>query len=151
MDRLMKGDHLHNEVDLRVSIHQNIELILQTFSLSYRFDPTFGCVMNKYQAKTPPQRMSDRAWKESIRESIQKNLKDMFSRYESRIRIRDVIVDLKPVKRGQRIDSIAYVSVQVIGQLALGRRDAFYFPDSEIDDAAQEVFPLMIPIGRLKD
>ena len=152
VDKLIRGEKLYDEVGLRKSIHQNIEFILKSFTLSYRFDPAFGSVMNKYQATTPPQDKSDRAWRESIRQDIQKNLKDLFARYETRVKIRDVIVDFTNVnKRRRRVDnSLAKVSIQVVGQLTLGRRDTFYFPDSEVDEDAKEVFPLMIPIGKVR-
>jgi len=150
VDKLMRGDRLDDEVELKKSIHQNIEFILKAFTLSYRYDPTFGSVMNKYQATTPPQNTSDRAWRESIRQEIQKNLKDLFSRYETRIKIRDVNVDLKNPGRRRKDNSLAQVSIQVKGQLTLGRRDNFKFPDSEVDEDAQEVFPLMIPLGKVR-
>jgi len=150
VDKLMKGDHLHDEIELRKSIHQNIEFILKTFSLSYRFDPSFGSVMNKFQATTPPQNQSDRAWRESIRQSIQENLKELFTRYETRIKIRDVIIDLKSIRKRQVDNSLAHVSIQVTGQLTIGRRENFHFPDSEVDEDAKEVFPLMIPLGKTK-
>lgn len=152
VDKLIRGEKLYDEVELRKSIHQNIEFILKSFTLSYRFDPAFGSVMNKYQATTPPQDKSDRAWRESIREDIQKNLKDLFARYETRVKIRDVIVDFtNTTRKRRRVDnSLAKVSIQVVGQLTLGRRDTFYFPDSEVDEDAKEVFPLMIPIGKVR-
>ncbi len=150
LDKLMRGEQLHDEIELRKSIHQNIEFILRAFTLSYRYDPAFGSVMNKYQATTPPQNKSDRAWRESIRQEIQKNLKDLFSRYETRIKIRDVIVDFKNQSKRRKDNSLAQVSIQVVGQLTLGRRETFYFPDSEVDEDAKEVFPLMIPIGKVK-
>lgn len=152
VDKLIRGERLYDEIDLRKSIHQNIEFILKSFTLSYRFDPAFGSVMNKYQATTPPQDKSDRAWRESIRQDIQKNLKDLFARYETRVKIRDVIVDFTNAsKKKRRVDnSLAKVSIQVVGQLTLGRRDTFYFPDSEVDEDAKEVFPLMIPIGKVR-
>jgi len=150
MDKLMKGVHLHDEVELRKSIHQNIEFMLRAFTLSYRFDPSFGSVMNKYQATTPPQDKSERAWREFIRQDIQKNLKDLFTRYETRIKIRDVNVDFKNKKNKKQDNALAYVSIQVVGQLTLGRRDTFYFPDSEVEEDAKEVFPLMIPLGKVK-
>jgi len=150
VDKIMKGVHLHDELDLRKSIHQNIEFILRAFTLSFRFDPSFGSVMNKFQATTPPQNKTERAWRESIRQDIQKNLKDIFSRYETRVKIRDVIVDFTKSKARKIDNSLAHVSIQVIGNLTIGRKEAFHFPDSEVDEDAKEVFPLMIPMGKVK-
>lgn len=146
----MKGEHQNEDIELRKSIHQNIEFMLKAFTLSYRYDPTFGSVMNKFQATTPPQNQSDRAWREDVRQSIEQNLKDIFGRYETRVKIRDVIVDFTSSKKRKRDNSLAQVSIQVIGELTLGRKEKFYFPDSEIDEDAQEVFPLMIPMGKSK-
>ena len=143
--RLMNGNKIHDEVELRESIFQNIRLILKTFALSYRFDQTFGSVMNRYQACTPPQRKSERVWRENMRESIQKNIKDMLQRYETRIKVSEVNIDLKPEKSFNK-DAIVNVQVQISGEVTLGRRDKFYFPDSEVDHEAQELFPLMIPM-----
>ena len=143
----MKGKSKSEEVDIRLSIHENIRLILKTFTLSYRFDPTFGCVMNKYHASTPPQRQSERLWREAMRESIQKNLKDMLQRYETRIKVTDVIIDMRTTKR-KNSNSTVKVKVQISGNLTLGRNEIFHFPDSEVAEEGKELFPLMIPVGK---
>lgn len=145
VDDIMKGKIKENEVETRVSIHENIRLILKTFTLSYRHDPTFGCVLNKYQASTPPQKRSERAWRENIREEIQKNLKDMLQRYETRIKVKDVMVELRSTKHKSN-SSIMNVRIEVKGELTFGRRGKFHYPDSEIADEAKEVLPLMIPV-----
>lgn len=146
INKIIKGDIVKDEIDLRESIHQNISLLLKTFFLSYRFDPSFGCILNKYQGSTPPQKQSKRAWRSDMQEAAQKNLEDMLKRYEKRIKVTEVIVDLDETNFNIN-DSIVDVRVQVKGQLTLGRRENFHFPDSEIADEAQEVFPLMIPVN----
>jgi len=143
----MQGKNKAEEVDIRKSIHENIRLILKTFSLTYRFDPTFGCVMNKYHASTPPQKQLERVWRQSMRDAIRKNLKDMLQRYETRIKVNDVMIDLQ-ASRKRNSDAIVKVKVQISGQLTLGRNENFHYPDSEIAEAAQELFPLMIPVGK---
>lgn len=148
LSEISRGKRHEGEVDLRESIHQNINLILRTFSLSYRFDPSFGCVLNKYQAATPPQKIPERIWREQMRESIQKNMKDMLMRYETRIHVKDVFIDMK--KSRGRNKSVVNVKVQITGNLTLGRKEHFHFPDSEVSPEAQELLPLMIPIGKLK-
>lgn len=147
VNEIIKGKNKANEIDIRKSIHENIRLILKTFTLSYRFDPTFGSIMNKYHASTPPQRQSERAWREFMRESIQKNLKDMLQRYETRIKVNDVIIDMRSPKWRKK-ESVVKVKVQISGQLTLGRNENFHYPDSEIAEEAQELFPLMIPVGK---
>ncbi len=147
MDRLREGKQLERIEDIRLSIHENIRFILKSFSLSYRFDPSFGCILNKFHASTPPQRRSERAWREEIREKTQKNLKDMMQRYETRIKVTDVIVDMMEPKIYEK-EAVVKVEVEIDGYLTLGRKEKFHFPDSEVDEAAKEVFPLMIPVGR---
>ncbi|MFT5183439.1 MAG: phage baseplate assembly protein W [Flavobacteriales bacterium] len=147
LGEITKGKHLSGQVDIRESIHQNINLILRTFTLSYRFDPSFGCVMNKYQAATPPQNIPERMWREKMREDIQNNLKDMLQRYETRINVKDVFIDMRKPSRGDK--AIVNVRVQIIGNMTLGRREKFNYPDSEVSEEAMEVLPLMIPVGKL--
>ncbi len=143
-----RGKRVADVDDVRKSIHQNINLIVKTMRLSYRFDPSFGSVLNKYQAATPPQKIPERIWREQMRESIQKNLKDMLTRYETRIEVKDVYIDMKKPSRGDK--SIVHVKVAIDGQLLLGRKEKFQYPDSEVSEEAQEVLPLMIPVGKIK-
>lgn len=146
LDQTMRGKQLEH-IEIKRSIHQNIRLIIKTLTTSYRFDPEFGSLLSKYHARTPPQRRSERLWREEMREAIQNNLKDMLKRYETRLEVTDVMVDLQePVKTDST--PLVRVKVDVVGQLTLGRRDQFHYPDSEIEEDAQEAFPLVIPMGR---
>lgn len=144
---LLRGKRLNQDIELKRSIHQNINLILRSFTMSYRFDPTFGSVMNKYHAATPPQNRAERAWKERIRQDIQRNLLDMLQRYETRVEVKEVMVDLHtPANTGG--GAATWVRIEVDGKLSIGRKDKFHFPDSAVAEEAQEVFPLMIPVGK---
>jgi phage baseplate assembly protein W len=145
IDQLLIGKALP-QIDVRPAINENIQLILRSFALSYRFDPAFGCVVHKYQAATPPQRRAERSWRDEMRENIQANLKDMLTRYETRIKVEDVLVQLKDpnVRHGE---STVRVKVEITGQLTLGRKEKFYWPDSEVSEDAAEVLPLVIPVG----
>lgn len=149
VNALLAGQRLDDEVDIRKSIHQNIKLVLKSFTCSYRYDASFGSIINKYQAATPPQRVSNRLWRDRIREDIRKNLKDMLQRYETRIKVKDVIIDLTPPKNSGASDSMN-IKVFIKGELTLGRKEKFHYPDSEIDEDAQELFPLLIPVGKGK-
>lgn len=147
LDKVMNRKQLA-EIGVRLSIHQNIRLMLKSLLLSYRFDPKFGSAMQKYQAHTPPQRRSEKAWREDIRQEIQKNIKDLLQRYETRIKVNNVIVGMhKPSKRRGE-EPMMLVRIEISGQLTLGNRGYFHFPDSEVEEDAKEVFPLMIPTGR---
>lgn len=148
VNKIMKGKRVYNDIELRHSIHQNISMILKGFSLSYRFDPTYGCIMNKYHAFTPPQHISERIWRESLRELIQKNLKDLFQRYETRVKISNLTVEMEQPKISDK-NSMVLVKVELSGKLTIGRKEMFHFPDSEIADEAQEVFPMMLPVGKI--
>lgn len=146
-DELMRGKRLEDETDIRLSIHQNIRMILKSFSLNYRFDPSFGCLMNKYHAHTPPQGTSERVWRDKMRQDFQKNLQDMISRYETRIKIDEMNIRMRQSRKND--ESIMNVKIQINGNLTIGRRENFHYPDSEITDDAKEVFPLMIPVGKM--
>lgn len=141
----MHGKQL-TQTRTRTAIHQNIKLMLKAKPLSYRFDPTFGCLANKYYAHTPAQKKSERLWREEIRESLQQNLRDLLQRYESRVSAKDVIVDLlEPKAKDKR--QVVKLKVEMTGHLTLGSRERFHYPDSEIADDAQEALPLVIPVG----
>ena len=143
---VMRGKKL-DEIDVRLAIHQNIRLMLESLTLSYRFDPTFGCVLNKFHASTPPQGKSKRAWREEIRDGLQKNLKDLLQRYETRVEVKEVLVDMQDPDQGDH-SGLVRVRVEIEGNLTLGRKERFHYPDSEVLEEAQEPFPLLIPIGR---
>ncbi len=83
-----------------------------------------------------------------MRESIQKNILDMLMRYETRLEVTDVTVDLQfPKKEDNK--PVVRARVDVYGELTLGRRDQFHYPDSEIEEDALDAFPLVIPVGKL--
>ncbi len=144
--QLISGKKLET-VEVRKAVHQNIRFIIKSYTLSYKFDPNFGCMLNKFHARTPPQNKSERAWRDKIREDLQKNLKSILSEYESRITISDVFVELKDPTIQEK-KSLLKVKVEVKGQFNLGRKEKFYYPDSEIDEDAKEIFPLVIPCGK---
>lgn len=146
VDAIMKGTRRDNEVELRAAIHQNIGLILRSFMLSYRFDLSFGSKLNKYQANIPPQNKSEKAWKAEIRAAVKKNLENMLIQYEQRIEVKDVSVVLAAGKNADGQD-VMNAQIRVSGNLTIGRRIHFHYPDSEIDEDAQEIFPLLIPVG----
>ncbi len=148
LDGVMRGEKL-DDIDTRKAIHQNIRLILKSFMLCYRFDPMFGSILNKYHATTPPQKKGMKAWREEIREATQANLKDMLQRYETRVNITDVMVDLQEPNYNDA-NPVVRVKVDVHGQLSLGRKEKFHYPDSEVDEDAKEAFPLVIPVGGRK-
>lgn len=105
--------------------------------------------MGKYHATTPPQKISERIWRENIRNEIQKNMKDMLTRYETRVKVTELGVGMNfPNKRSS--DPSVNLQIRIEGELDLGRREHFHYPDREIDPNAQEVFPLRIPVGKIK-
>jgi hypothetical protein len=143
---LMNGRYLE-KVEVRKAIHQNVRLILESNVLCYRFDPVFGSVLNKYQAHTPTQKKNERIWREEMREDIQRNLKDMLQRYETRVLVKDAVVNLQDpaITDGE---PVVKVKVDISGQLNIGRKENFHYPDSEVDDDAREALPLIIPVGK---
>lgn len=147
LKKIINGKKEDEEVDLVKSIHQNIRLILKSFTQSYRYDPNFGSILNKYHAATPPQNQSERVWRNGIREAIRQNLKAMLTQYEQRVKVKDVIIQLDGTAKQKQLDMLQ-VRVQVIGELTVGRKALFHYPDSEVAEEAQEVFPLLIPVGK---
>ncbi len=147
LDEVMRGKRLE-ELDVRKAIHQNIRLILKSFMLCYRFDPAFGSILNKYHATTPPQRKKEATWRDEIREATQANLKDMLKRYETRVKVSEVAVSLESDFNDK--SPVVRVKVEVSGNLTLGRKERFHYPDSEVDEDAKEAFPLVIPVGEKK-
>ncbi|MEO0044637.1 MAG: Baseplate wedge protein gp25 [Bacteroidota bacterium] len=145
VDRIITGKKLET-VDIQTSVQQNIRLILKTMPLEYAYDAMFGSVLNKFQYATPPQKAGQLLWRNGLRESIRKNLKFLLEEYEPRLKIEDVLVNLsEPIQNAK--EAIVLVKVTIKGELALGRKEIFHFPDSQIDSEAKSVFPLMIPIG----
>jgi predicted component of type VI protein secretion system len=146
LSQVMKGKQLE-KVELRKAIHQNVRLILGSNILSYRFDPAFGSVLNKYQALTPSQKKKERVWREDMREDIQRNLNDMLQRYETRVLVKDAVVNLQDpaITDGE---PVVKVKVDISGQLTIGRKENFHYPDSEVEEDAQEALPLIIPVGK---
>ncbi len=134
-------------VSVRESIHENIRILLKSFFLSYRFDPTFGSVINRFQGSTRPNTKRDVLWRAEIKRQIKENLESLLQRYERRIEVDKVMVQLLSPDKYSKNENV-YVKVEVRGILSLGRREKFHFPDREIVDEAREVFPLSIPVGK---
>jgi predicted component of type VI protein secretion system len=133
-------------VDIQTSVQQNIRLILKTMPLEYSYDAMFGSVLNKFQYATPPQKAGEGKWRIQLREAIRKNLKFLLEEYEPRLKMEDVLVNLsEPIQNSK--EAIVLVKVIIKGELTLGRKEIFHFPDNQFDSEAKAVFPLMIPIG----
>jgi predicted component of type VI protein secretion system len=133
-------------IDIQASVQQNIRLILKTMPLEYGYDSMFGSVLNKFQYATPPQKTGEGKWRIQLRESIRKNLKFLLEEYEPRLKIEDVLVNLSEPMQNAK-EAIVLVKVIIKGELTLGRKEIFHFPDNQVDSEAKSVFPLMIPIG----
>ncbi|MEN9610113.1 MAG: hypothetical protein RLZZ628_927 [Bacteroidota bacterium] len=146
---VMRGKRA-TSIDTRAAITQNLKLLLRTMSLRYDFDPSYGSVLNKQQYVTPPQK-GENSWRVNMRDSIQSNLKMLLTEYEHRLKITDVFVDMEENKSGKdKWIGMVLVRVRVEGNLTLGRKEKYQFPDSEVEEEAQEAFPLYIPVGWAK-
>jgi predicted component of type VI protein secretion system len=133
-------------IDIQTSVQQNIRLILKTMPLEYGYDAMFGSVLNKFQYATPPQKAGEKRWRDVLREAIRKNLKNLLEEYEPRLKIEDVLINLSEPMQNTK-EAIVLVKVVIKGELTLGRKEIFHFPDNQLDSEAKSVFPLMIPIG----
>jgi predicted component of type VI protein secretion system len=145
VSNLMAGKKVET-IDIQTSVQQNIRLILKTMPLEYGYDAMFGSVLNKFQYATPPQKAGEGNWRKQLREAIRKNLKFLLEEYEPRLKIEDVLINLSEPMQNAR-EAIVLVKVIIKGELTLGRKEIFHFPDNQVDSEAKSVFPLMIPIG----
>jgi hypothetical protein len=121
-------------------------LILKTMPLQYGYDPLFGSALNKFQYATPPQKNGEKKWRIDLREAIRKNLKALLIVYEPRLKIDDVIIELLDPLVSDN-NALVCIKIEIKGDLTLGRKEKFYFPDSALDPDAPSVFPLIIPVG----
>jgi predicted component of type VI protein secretion system len=143
---VMRGKQA-NSIEIRAAITQNLKLLLRTMSLRYDFDPSYGSVLNKQQYVTPPQK-GENTWRNNMKEAIQNNLKMLLTEYEPRLKITDVWVNMEENKNAtDKLTGIVLVRVGVEGNLTLGRKEKYRFPDSEVEAEAKEAFPLYIPVG----
>lgn len=153
------GGKRADKLDIRASVTQNLKLLLKTMPLRYGFDPSYGSILNKLQFVTPPINKEKRKkiaekedWHEKTRENIEKNLNALLTEYEPRLQIKDVKVRLQVAQNRANSDTmleLVIVCVEVEGNLTVGRKEKYEFPDSEVADDAKEIFPLYIPVGSL--
>jgi predicted component of type VI protein secretion system len=145
IDKLMSNEHQEpTKVDLRMSMAQNIELILQTMPLRYGFDPNFGSILNEYQYATLP--IDDKDWQRKFKDKVQMNLRALIEQYE--MRLENIEVKLPNLVMNEKGMLEVLVKIQVKGEY--GRSAPFIFPDTQIDSENWRIFPLKIPVGVAK-
>lgn len=106
------------------SIKQNIYTILVTPGHRYRYDPYYGCILQRYRFLASNRDMEDTASENIFKKILRENIHDLLIKYEKRILLEEVEVD---VQYGQdnktrifakRMEDIAIkVKVQVKGKI----------------------------------
>ena len=81
--------------ELADSIRQNIRMLLLTPPGRYRFDPFLGCKIHWFQFMANNRMMEGRKEEDQFRMDLQENIKQLIQRYEPRVQLSDVEVDLR--------------------------------------------------------
>lgn len=124
--------------DLMESIRQNIRLLLLTPPGRYRFDPFYGCKIHWFQFMANNRAMEGRKEEDLFKLDIQENIRQLILRYEPRIVISDIEVELRqdPAAqipwKSQRAAWPGKPVIQVIVSIK-GRVKAEYALDQQLD------------------
>ncbi|MBK8492212.1 MAG: GPW/gp25 family protein [Saprospirales bacterium] len=77
------------------SIRQNIRVLLLSPPGRYRYDPFLGCKIHRFQFMANNRAMEGRKEEDLFRLDLQENIKQLIQRYEPRILLSDVEVELR--------------------------------------------------------
>jgi phage baseplate assembly protein W len=80
---------------LKDSIRQNIRVLLLTPPGRFRYDPYYGCRIHWYQFMTSNHAMQGKKEEDQFRLKLQENLKELIRRFEPRIELTDLEVDMR--------------------------------------------------------
>lgn len=93
--------------DLATSVRQNLRLLLVTPPGRFRFDPYYGCRIHLSQFLVDNRAMEDKKIEDRFKEKLEDNITELIRRFEPRLDLREVSVDIKqkpeeqkPWKRG---------------------------------------------------
>lgn len=81
--------------DLMESIRQNIRLLLLTPPGRYRHDPFYGCKIHWFQFMANNRAMEGRKEEDQLKLDIRENIRKLILRYEPRIDLSDLEVELR--------------------------------------------------------
>lgn len=77
------------------SIRQNIRLLLLTPPSRFRFDPFYGCKIHWYQFLVSNRAMEGKKEEDQFRLDMQENIRKLIERFEPRIELTDIEIELK--------------------------------------------------------
>lgn len=81
--------------DLADSIRQNIRMLLLTPPGRYRYEPFYGCKIHWFQFLVENRAMEGRKEEDQFRLNLQENIRQLILRYEPRINLSEVEVELR--------------------------------------------------------
>lgn len=84
----------YEQVDLKTSVKQNIQLLMNTMPGSIRANPSFGSELNKYLFKLPTSRKGKMSFEDEIKENIQGNIEKLLETFEPRIKDFEIEVNI---------------------------------------------------------
>ena len=93
-ERLTKKGKL-NKSDLQASVRQNLRLLLITPPMRVRFDSNYGCLVHWQQFLASNRAMESKREEDDFQHKMEENIKELVSKFEPRVEIRDVMVTIK--------------------------------------------------------
>lgn len=93
---LVSGQGRLEKTNLVDSIRQNLRLLLATPPMRVEFAPIYGCKIHWSQFLTSNRMMDEEIrLEDSFKIKIEQNIKDLIHRYEQRIELKEVVIDLR--------------------------------------------------------
>ncbi len=94
--KLVKNEGTLDRCDLKTSISQNLRLLLMTPPLRLRFAPFYGSKIHFYQFVLSNRLMQDNPdLEDNFKIKVEKNVKALVEKYEKRIQVTEVIVNIR--------------------------------------------------------
>ena len=146
-ENLTKKDKLER-CDLAVSVRQNLRLLLMTPPARVRNSPLYGCIIHWQQFVASNRLMEEDKRQEDIfKVSIERNIKDLIERFEPRILLSEVEVDIRYtveeqttwrlVKTQIRENNVIQIIVNIKGKV----KPQFVFDGQSLD--LEDTIPLL--------
>lgn len=137
---LVGGQGRLEKTNLVDSIRQNLRLLLATPPMRVEFAPNYGCKIHWSQFLTSNRMMDEEIrLEDSFKIKIEQNIKDLIQRYEQRIELKEVTIDLRyaigdhqawlPPKR-QKIKGNV---IQIIVKIKAKVKDTYAFEIDSLD------------------
>ena len=100
-ERLTGGGKLER-CDFAVSVRQNWRLLLMTPPMRVRFDPFYGCKVHWQQFLASNRAMERKREEDDFISRVERNIEALIQRFEPRIELKDVTVNIHYAKEDQK-------------------------------------------------